>query len=89
MIDLNVASPSWRAVPSMSVARRHHNATLLPDGTVLVTGGTSGPGHNNATTPVFVAESWNPATETWTTLASGSMPRLYHSSALLFPTAVC
>ena len=52
---------------------------------MLVTGGTSGPGHNNATTPVFAAELWNPATETWTTLASASVPRLYHSSAMLLP----
>jgi hypothetical protein len=85
VLDLNVAAPAWRAVPSMRVARRHVNATLLPDGTVLATGGTSGRGHNNTTTPVFSAELWNPATETWTTLASGSVPRLYHSSALLLP----
>ena len=52
---------------------------------MLVTGGTSGPGHNNAATPVFAAELWNPATETWTTLASASVPRLYHSSAMLLP----
>ncbi|KQT13671.1 hypothetical protein ASG30_19865 [Ramlibacter sp. Leaf400] len=85
VIDLNAATPSWRTVPSMSIARRHLNSTLLPDGTVLVTGGTSGPGHNNASTPVFPAELWNPATERWTTLASGSVPRLYHSAALLLP----
>jgi hypothetical protein len=85
VLDLNVAAPAWRAVPSMRFARRHLNATLLPDGTVLATGGTSGPGHNNTSTPVFPAELWNPATETWTTLASGSVPRLYHSSALLLP----
>jgi len=83
VIDLNAPTPAWRTVASMSVARRQLNATLLPDGTVLVTGGTSGPGFNNATTPVFSAELWNPATEAWTTLASASVPRLYHSSALL------
>lgn len=83
VIDLNAPTPAWRTVASMSVARRQLNATLLPDGTVLVTGGTSGPGFNNTTTPVFSAELWNPATETWTTLASASVPRLYHSSALL------
>ena len=85
VIDLNVPAPAWRAVASMSAARRHHNATLLPDGTVLVTGGTSGSGYNDPTSPVFAAESWNPATETWTTLASASVPRLYHSTALLLP----
>ena len=85
VIDLNAATPSWRSVASMSIPRRHLNSTLLPDGTVLVTGGTSGPGHNNASTPVFAAELWNPATETWTTLASASVPRLYHSSAMLLP----
>ena len=85
VIDTNVAAPAWRTVPSMKFARRHLNTTSLPDGTVLATGGTSGPGHNNAATPVFAAELWNPATETWTTMASASVPRLYHSSALLLP----
>jgi hypothetical protein len=85
VIDLNVAAPAWRAVQSMSVARRHVNATVLPDGTVLATGGTSGPGHNNTATAVFSAELWNPATETWTKMASATVPRIYHSAAFLLP----
>jgi hypothetical protein len=83
VIDLNAANPSWRTVASMSVARRHHTSTLLPDGTVLVTGGTAGAGHNNPDAPTLSAELWDPATEAWTTLASGTVPRLYHSAALL------
>lgn len=83
VIDLNAAHPSWRTVAPMSVARRHHTGTLLPDGKVLVTGGTSGPGHNNPDAPTLSAELWDPLTESWTTLASGSVPRLYHSAALL------
>lgn len=86
VIDLNVASPKWRAVNSMQYARRHHNATLLPDGTVLVTGGTSAPGFNDASGRVDAAELWDPGTEQWTTLASSSgVPRVYHSTALLLP----
>ena len=47
VIDLNQPSPTWRAVGSMAFARRQLNATLLPDGNVLVTGGTSTPGFND------------------------------------------
>ena len=87
VIDLNAPNPGWRTVAPMSVARRHHTGTLLPDGTVLVTGGTAGAGHNNPDAPTLSAELWDPATEAWTTLASGSVPRLYHSAALLLPDA--
>ena len=69
----------------MAFARRQLNATILPDGQVLVTGGTSGPGFNDPTAPVFAAEMWNPATENWTTMASAQITRIYHSTALLLP----
>src|SRR5947207_1986271 len=85
VIDLNAATPAWRLVGSMAFARRHLNATLLPDGKVLVTGGTSGPGFNNTATPGLAAEMWDPATESWTTMASAQAVRLYHSAALLLP----
>ena len=85
VIDLNQASPTWRAVQPMAFARRQLNATLLPDGNVLVTGGTS-IGVNEAAGAVYAAELWNPTTEQWTTLASSSgIPRLYHSTAVLLP----
>ena len=86
VIDLNQPSPTWRAVGSMAFARRQLNATLLPDGTVLVTGGTSSPGFSDPAGAVPAAELWNPMTEQWTTLASSSgIPRVYHSTALLLP----
>ncbi|MDD5322267.1 MAG: DUF1929 domain-containing protein, partial [Methylococcales bacterium] len=84
VIDLNASTPSWSPVGSMQFARRQINALLLPDGKVLVTGGTSGSGFNNTSTPVFAAEMWDPAQPgTWTTMASASIPRLYHSSTVL------
>ena len=86
VIDLNSASPSWRSVAPMSTPRRQLNSTLLPDGKVLVTGGSSGDGFDNSTEPVLAAEIWDPATESWTTLASSNtIYRGYHSIAMLLP----
>ncbi|HEU5303721.1 MAG TPA: galactose oxidase early set domain-containing protein, partial [Gemmatimonadales bacterium] len=82
-IDLNSAAPVWRWTGSMAYARRHLNATILPDGQVLVTGGTGGTTHTDESRAVFAAELWNPATGLWTTLASGAVIRGYHSTAVL------
>ena len=70
----------------MHFARRQTNATILADGQVLVTGGTSGPGFNDVTRPVYDAELWNPATETWSIMARESVVRTYHSTAVLLPS---
>ena len=83
LMDLTTVVPEWRYTDPMAHARRHHNATLLPDGTVLVTGGTSSPGFTNPAGAVRAGELWDPVTERWTTLASNRAPRVYHSSALL------
>ena len=84
-IDLTQAQPAFRELQPMAAARRHLNLTLLPDGTVLATGGSSAAGFNNSTGAVLAPELWDPATETWTTLAAMAVPRLYHSVALLLP----
>jgi Domain of unknown function (DUF1929)/Ricin-type beta-trefoil lectin domain len=78
---------SVRSTASMSVGRRQHNLTVLADGSVLATGGQSRSvdGLVDLTYPVFAAERWNPATETWTVLASASRVREYHSTATLLP----
>ena len=71
----------------MANRRRHMNATILPDGQVLATGGTSGGGfvNINEANAVKAAELWNPSTGQWTTLASSSVMRVYHSVSLLLP----
>jgi hypothetical protein len=85
IIDLNATHPSWKYTSSMANARRQHNLTLLPDGKVLVTGGSGGYGFDNASYPVYPAEMWDPATGAWTTMASITVYRGYHSTALLLP----
>ncbi len=87
VIDLGDPAPAWRAVPPMRLSRRQFNTTLLPDGTVLVNGGSSSPGFNDAAGPALTSELWNPATETFTTLSAEARPRVYHGTSLLLPDA--
>jgi hypothetical protein len=87
MIDLTQGSPSWQPAASMHSARRQINATILADGTVLVTGGTGGAGFNNQSGVVHTPELWNPATNTWRTMAAEDRNRTYHSTAILLPSA--
>jgi len=85
VIDLNSASPSWQFTGSMANARRQFTLTVLPDGKVLATGGSTGFGFDNRSNPVFPAEMWDPNTGSWTSMASISVYRGYHSTALLLP----
>ena len=39
VLDMTQTTPTWTQVASMAFPRTYHNSTLLPDGTVLVTGG--------------------------------------------------
>jgi galactose oxidase len=84
-IDLNQGTPTWRWTGSMAFARRHLNATILPTGDVLVTGGVGGTDFSDETKAVHPAELWSPATGAWTTLASNSSVRAYHSTSILLP----
>ena len=85
-IDLNAKPLEWK-ITNMKNQRRQFNATVLPDGTVLVTGGTKAAGFNNFWdgNPVHEAELWNPVNDTWTTMALENSDRCYHSVALLLP----
>jgi hypothetical protein len=84
-IDLNVAAPVWKWTGSMAYPRRHLNATVLPTGEVLVTGGVSGTSFNETSMGVRVAEIWNPATGVWSQLASNAVTRGYHATSILLP----
>lgn len=86
-INLSDSNPSWTPAASMAYRRRHLNATILPNGKVLVTGGTKGGGFNNTCHENYVLEPeiWDPATDTWSFGAPSGVPRLYHSAAVLLP----
>ena len=87
-IDLNNPSPSWTTRGSMASARRQMNSTILPNGKVLVTGGTSTGGDDSgdsleAAGALLTTEMWDPGNGNFTTMASMTKPRLYHSTAIL------
>ena len=69
--------------PDLHRARMHHNAVILPDRTVVVTGG--GRRDESREDAVTTAEIYDPATNTLRLAASASVRRLYHSVALLLP----
>jgi hypothetical protein len=85
VLDMTQGSPTWRAINSMAFRRTYHNSTVLPDGSVLITGGVGSTNPDDLPTAVYAAEMWSPATEGFETMASMVTPRVYHSTALLLP----
>ena len=80
-IDISTGKPVITPLPSMAHARITHNVVLLPNGQILIVGGqTEGTGDDNS---VLTPELYDPETGTWTELADMSVPRNYHSTALL------
>lgn len=72
---------SHRSVQSMKYARKHMNPVIMPTGEVVIFGGNSL--KSELSSAVNAPESFDPVTETWSELPAASVPRLYHSVALL------
>jgi hypothetical protein len=87
LLDLGEPIPAWRETASMAHPRVMPDATLLPDGSVLVSGGSATGRSDMGIDPVLPIELFDPTTETWMTLASMHTPRSYHSTAILLPSA--
>jgi N-acetylneuraminic acid mutarotase len=77
----------WSATGSMVHARANHTATLLPDGRVLVAGGSNPPGVSGPTGPSATnfdsVEIYDPQTGTWTSTESMPEPRAFQTATLL------
>ena len=93
IIDLSQAQLAWQATDPMNFPRRQHNATILPDGTVLVTGGTAAAGppvprnHSTISTQASPYTSQNSGTRNRAVddAGGGETNRCYHSTAVLLP----
>ncbi len=90
IIDLSVTNPQWTWGPNMTQPRISMNATILPTGTVLATGGSQI--SENSSTASFNADLYHPDPSdpnynTFTSAGANSVARLYHSNAILLPDA--
>ncbi|KAF2854308.1 carbohydrate-binding module family 32 [Plenodomus tracheiphilus IPT5] len=86
-INAPKTNPTVLKTQSMTYARSFSNGVALPDGTVFVTGGQAYAKPFTDGTSALVPELWSPATGTWTQLNPMSIPRNYHSVAILMPDA--
>jgi hypothetical protein len=79
MITITLAIPiqTVGSTGSMQFARVSHQATLLADGLVLVSGG------QNGGAAIAQAELFNQATGTWSLTGSNVIPRFDHTATLL------
>ncbi|KUY84079.1 RICIN domain-containing protein [Burkholderia sp. RF4-BP95] len=88
VIDISAgpsAVPVVRKVQPLAYSRGFVNSVVLPNGQVVVIGGQAVPVPFTDDQSVLVPELWDPTTEAFTRLAPMSVPRNYHSEALLLP----
>src|SRR4029079_5667462 len=71
-------SGTWTTTGSVGTARYGHTATLLPNGKVLVAGGS-----NDVSGILVSAELYDPASGTWTATGSLNTGRFLHTATLL------
>lgn len=76
-------APCWVQGPNMAQARVEMEATILPNGKVLVDGGSAQ--DEDASTASLKAEIYDPTTNSFWSAGSNSFPRLYHNVQLLLP----
>jgi YVTN family beta-propeller protein len=87
VIDIGAGGAAVRKLAPMNYARVFHNSVVLPNGQVVLIGGQTRAAAFTDDRSVLAAELFDPATETFTVLPAMTVPRNYHSSALLLPDA--
>ncbi len=82
-VDLTGPAPSVSAGAPMHYPRALSNSVTLPNGEVLVIGGNTVARIFTDEGSVLPAEIYSPATDSWRIVDSITIPRNYHSTALL------
>ena len=85
VVDLTGPTPTKQATSPMIYARKFNNGVVLPNGEVLMIGGSIYGFEFSDLGTVLTPEIWNPTSGQWRTVADIAVPRNYHSVALLLP----
>lgn len=88
--DLSTDPPTHTLAAPLQTPRWQSTGVLLPDGKVLAVGGALYDNvmlHGFPDPAVMTAELYDPATDSWTTMAPMTLAREYHGTALLLPDA--
>ena len=87
ILDTSVPQLQWQWVTKapMTQPRIQMNATILPNGKILATGGSYR--DEDTTTASLNADLYDPVSNTFSSAGQNAYPRVYHSNALLLPDA--
>ncbi|MFT4541507.1 MAG: galactose oxidase [Planctomycetota bacterium] len=84
--DVSAVNWTWTPIAPMAFARNNPNTTLLPEGSVLISGGRQDSGSQFVTNePVMEAEIFHETPLSMRTLAPSMTRRGYHASTALLP----
>ncbi|MDH2390510.1 kelch motif-containing protein [Streptomyces sp. HNM0663] len=84
LVDLKDPSPRFRDGPSLDEGTRYPSASLLPDDTVLVTGGSRDYRGRSASN-ILQARLYDPESGAYRRVADPGVGRNYHSGSVLLP----
>lgn len=84
LVDLKEDAPRFKDGPSLEKGTRYPSASLLPDDSVLVTGGAEDY-RGRGGTDILQARAYDPATGRYKRLADPNVGRNYHSGSVLLP----
>jgi YVTN family beta-propeller protein len=84
-VDINGPAPVITRTGNVIQPRTFSNSVVLPNGEVMMIGGNTSQIKFSDQGSVLMPEIWNPQTGQWRAAANASVPRNYHSLAVLLP----
>ncbi|WP_433547494.1 galactose oxidase-like domain-containing protein [Streptomyces sp. CA-294286] len=84
LVDTKLPNPVFKDGPSLDKGTRYPSASLLPDDSVLVSGGSEDY-RGRSDSNILEARKYDPKTNTFKRLADPNVGRNYHSGTVLLP----